>query len=403
MDSRDQDQGFLETRPYAGEWSTSGRAWQDSGPAAEQRRRAFRPAPPSQQRNVSRVLFSSSQGSATAETMLEDAWREQALSGGSSPKKTRQAPQRFQGMALSKFGVSLSSAERFAEQVSGSVMPVRRKEEREGRSMDVADMGFQPTAKTDSMGNTRMIYAPVSVPYYRVAGPEAASEKDSSRPTIERVDETNANAAKQLFFKEDGSVVEDQIFLMQLPAVLPDMLHEEEAPQESEDMVHNGTLGRLPDGHLGKLRIHKSGKVRMELGGVMFDVNEGCETFFQQDIACICPNASEIFQLGRVNKRMVLTPDLDSLMADLPEEPSGMHEASGSTPSQASQGQQRARDDEERIPLHPAVGMSHVGSTTHAAHVPMSSSQGIARPQGQSSRRSSQKSPARRHSRGARG
>merc|ERR1712150_335975 len=111
-------------------------------------------------------------------------------------------------------------------------------------------------------------------------------------------------AAKELFLKDDGSILEDQIFLMQLPAVLPELLDPQEEVQRDDDNETSPGAGasitRFPDGLVGKLRIHKSGKVRMDIGGVPFCVDQGCDTFFRQDLACVCPLASEIISLGPI-------------------------------------------------------------------------------------------------------
>ena len=61
----------------------------------------------------------------------------------------------------------------------------------------------------------------------------------------------------------------------------------------------------------------------MEIGGISFCVDQGCETFFQQDmkrkrafqqmwtdrswedLALVCPLAGEFFNLGRLNSRQI--------------------------------------------------------------------------------------------------
>ena len=109
--------------------------------------------------------------------------------------------------------------------------------------------------------------------------------------------------------------------------------------------------------------LTRSGKVRMEIGGVSFCVDQGCETFFQQDRHGVMlrhpkflmafpsmswgfgfglPSCWRVLQLGahqhKASKdierpspslsrcavaffaRMVLTPDLDSILKDCPEQ-----------------------------------------------------------------------------------
>ncbi|CAK9115092.1 unnamed protein product [Durusdinium trenchii] len=170
-------------------------------------------------------------------------------------------------------------------------------------------------------------YTPISLPYFTVeeegAGTSDGAAQAKTRPKLVHIDEANSKAAKKLVGSHE-ELLEDSYFLMQLPCVLPEMRNpDDEVFREQEDALSAGsgsTITRLPDGKLGKLRIYKSGKVRMEIGGVSFCVDQGCETFFQQDLALVCPLAGEFFNLGHINTRMVLTPDLDSILKDLPEQ-----------------------------------------------------------------------------------
>merc|ERR1711920_402112 len=138
--------------------------------------------------------------------------------------------------------------------------------------------------------------------------------------SLVHVDEENSNAAKALFLNQQGNLLENQCFLMQLPTVLPELLDQwQEVQREHEDAATAGagsTITRLPDGQLGKLRIYKSGKVVMEIGGMPFCVDQGCESSFRQDLACVCPEAKEMTSLGKIEKRVVLTPDIDAMVAD---------------------------------------------------------------------------------------
>eukprot|EP00913_Durusdinium_trenchii_P007537 g7082.t1 len=150
--------------------------------------------------------------------------------------------ERFTGMSLKSFGMTSSMP-------GTSGAPRKAKERKDGRSMELMDLAFSQRM-TVVDGQVMEHYTPISLPYF----------------TVEE---------------------EDSYFLMQLPCVLPEMRNpDDEVFREQEDALSAGsgsTITRLPDGKLGKLRIYKSGKVRMEIGGVSFCVDQGCETFFQQD------------------------------------------------------------------------------------------------------------------------
>lgn len=345
MDDGESEGGYVLERPYAGEWvGSSGGSWQESRAPAPRvftpAPRVFKPKPPSERRQVERVSFGSSEAEVTAESMLQDARRQQTLRKAQDVSDTSKGQGKaFKGMSLRKFGQGNKSNFAVPEQanaVGSYAQPQRRKEQKEGKSLELLDLAFaRPYKIVDGVKKSN--YAPVSLPYFRVGDTEAPTENEKTRPTIQHIDEMNANAAKQLFMAEDGRIQEDEFFLMQFPSVLPEMLDplDEVRDPEIEAADEGATLSRFPDGLMGKLRIHKSGKVRLEMGGIDFCVDQGCETFFQQDVACVCPPpAREVFHLGRVRKRMVLTPDIDGLLAHLNEAPP-IEPATSSTVSSA--------------------------------------------------------------------
>lgn len=86
---------------------------------------------------------------------------------------------------------------------------------------------------------------------------------------------------------------------------------------------------RLPEGFVGKLRIHQSGKVTLDWGGTDMEVRYGTEVDFLQDVICVEEPASERIELdgnsmpelgksyaiGQIDRKMVLVPDWSRLYA----------------------------------------------------------------------------------------
>ena len=93
---------------------------------------------------------------------------------------------------------------------------------------------------------------------------------------------------------------------------------------------------RLPAGVVGKLKVHKSGKVTLDWGGTDMEVKLGTEVNFLQDVVLVQPPTADTHQngeglgnevedagdgikkedvkgrayaLGHVRKKMVLIPD----------------------------------------------------------------------------------------------
>ena len=85
-----------------------------------------------------------------------------------------------------------------------------------------------------------------------------------------------------------------------------------------QDMSGENTL-KPPK--IGKLRIHKSGKVvlRLELPGsstghVDLELNEGIKSNFYQELVAVDSKNSDIHFLGKVEHKIVATPDLESIL-----------------------------------------------------------------------------------------
>lgn len=315
-------ESFVPVRPY--------KTGSDAG--SIQRRREgqkFKPILPSERPNVEEALCSSVPDDSVG-ALLQTAARRHELERSVGHSAETVVPERFRGMALKRFGFGVGApgtSTSMAQRLDGVAAPRKVKEMKANRSMELMDLAFTNTRRTLD-GQIKHTYAPISLPYFAAAeeedqevGSGGASKATSSRPTLMHVDETNATATRDLFLGSEGELLEDQYVLMQLPSVLPEMVDPaEEVPRSNDDVASAGagaSITRLPDGLLGKLRIHKSGKVRMEIGGLPFRVDQGFEPFFSQRLACICPLASEGVDLGPILKRSVLTPDVAAMLDDI--------------------------------------------------------------------------------------
>ncbi len=193
---------------------------------------------------------------------------------------------------------------------------------------------LQELTIADSSGDS---YLPVSIPYYdqNVDGSMQAAntKKDSktkrkaleSSPThaSSLIHENNSNAAGA-FVDEKNKLTASRVFF-QLPAVFPYGNLDE---NDSGEVVNASTapvgipLHKMPDGKIGNLKVYKSGKVKLVLGQdsqqqFQFNVDRGTDCHFAQELACVLPEESEVMFLGDVGKRMVVTPDVSSLLTQL--------------------------------------------------------------------------------------
>ena len=123
-------------------------------------------------------------------------------------------------------------------------------------------------------------------------------------PLPVRADETTLT---ETFLKE-GIDSKDRFFLMQFPRVLP-ILHINEHNQSFD-------FFKKMQGKIGKCKVYKSGRIEMIIEGVKYDVNSGVQSKMQQEIAAINKDCKDIYLLNELKKKIVVTPNIQSLLAN---------------------------------------------------------------------------------------
>eukprot|EP00877_Chromochloris_zofingiensis_P012693 jgi/Chrzof1/7678/Cz02g32190.t1 len=142
------------------------------------------------------------------------------------------------------------------------------------------------------------------------------------------------DAASQLGLLQASS--EEQLYLFQLPCVLPVAAPRvkddpggrhgaagrlgslQQQPQQQHSVQAGAAFKDLPSGKLGKLKVFESGKVKLQIGGVLLDVSSGMPCLVRQDVAAINHEAGHCVLLGAIEQRAVVCPDVWQLMQDLP-------------------------------------------------------------------------------------
>ncbi|KAG8054402.1 hypothetical protein GUJ93_ZPchr0001g30374 [Zizania palustris] len=112
-----------------------------------------------------------------------------------------------------------------------------------------------------------------------------------------------------------------RMLLFQLPKSLPlprtSTAAERNGKARGKEVIQGSNLKGLPQGYLGKMLVYKSGKIKMKLGDVMFDVNPGEECKMAQHAVAINIREKHCCLLGEIETRhVVVTPDVDSLLND---------------------------------------------------------------------------------------
>ncbi|XP_017072218.1 DNA-directed RNA polymerase III subunit RPC4 [Drosophila eugracilis] len=125
---------------------------------------------------------------------------------------------------------------------------------------------------------------------------------------------------------------QSQIFIMQLPDVLPSVTDDSEetepaagdpiAPSDSEppSPAANPTSGskesvlrQLEEGQIGKILRYKSGRVKLQLGDTLFDLDMGLDPGFLQELMSVTANreqrSANMINLGPIQAKLKATPD----------------------------------------------------------------------------------------------
>ncbi|XP_058452869.1 DNA-directed RNA polymerase III subunit RPC4 [Malaya genurostris] len=145
-----------------------------------------------------------------------------------------------------------------------------------------------------------------------------AEIKDEFKPKIEAselLDAIKANGAQNNFF------------LLQLPDVLPgrtdtEVRKTEPSSKEQQDAPIETdpprcTVRELEEGYVGKLIRYRSGKVKLILGNMVFDLTLGMDSGFLQELVSVNTNTSErsgnIINLAAIKAKLNASPDWEYL------------------------------------------------------------------------------------------
>lgn len=204
-------------------------------------------------------------------------------------------------------------------------------------------------------------------PARRARSPVPQTEEEKLERDLEKNEAARLKAELGQKFQDQGSgdradggqdAANDRAnanYLIQLPPVLPELLdpnekvkaeHEASKPEEEktsgskpaadvETIVKPDVDGEAEQskdvpppksGRIGKLRVHRSGKVTLSWGGTSMEVREGTDAFFLQSIvlteasepatagAASVPPSSRALCFGQVRGKMVVTPDWDAIL-----------------------------------------------------------------------------------------
>eukprot|EP01080_Neovahlkampfia_damariscottae_P003306 gene3306-5747_t len=123
--------------------------------------------------------------------------------------------------------------------------------------------------------------------------------------------------------KDSSMIKEDELFFIQLPSSLPITSQKKVEKKQQEHGAEydeiwmtdfQNTLTNIPKGYIGEMLVYKSGKRKLKLGNVLFDVVSGTESEMAENVACISSDSKKVYVLGDVSKRISCVPDLEACL-----------------------------------------------------------------------------------------
>ncbi|PON53635.1 DNA-directed RNA polymerase III subunit RPC [Parasponia andersonii] len=175
-------------------------------------------------------------------------------------------------------------------------------------------------------------YYPATLPLRRPysGNPELLDEEEfGGDPETRTYKESLARSAVELGVMEENP--EPSMLFLQLPPTMPlikrsatndgqKTTESSSAPVAANTLQKSCALNELPAGFMGKMLVYKSGAIKLRIGDTLYDVSSGMDSVFAQDVVAINNAEKHCCIVGVLNKRVILTPDVDSIldsMADL--------------------------------------------------------------------------------------
>ncbi|CAN0902331.1 DNA-directed RNA polymerase III subunit RPC4 [Linum grandiflorum] len=157
-------------------------------------------------------------------------------------------------------------------------------------------------------------YYPITLPLREPnsGDPEVLNEEEFGKSAMEsEYDERLINHAAELGFSEDPSE-DPKMFLFKFPPSLP--LKKQSKKTKAGSSKVDSDLSQLPEGRMGKMVIYKSGAVKWKIGDVDYDVSQGLDCTFAQEVAAMNTTTKQCSSVGEVEKHAVVSVDVDSIL-----------------------------------------------------------------------------------------
>ncbi|XP_052756609.1 DNA-directed RNA polymerase III subunit RPC4 isoform X2 [Galleria mellonella] len=165
---------------------------------------------------------------------------------------------------------------------------------------------------------------------------DCAMAIEDKKPFVDIKQEVFENTDVVNLLKSD----QPTLILLQLPDTLPGRggSMEDNAPRrkqtdqpctstgeskEEKPVDNRCRLADLEEGRIGKLRVHRSGRVSLALGDTIFEVYSGTKPAFYQEVVSVAVDdasrSANMVALGPLQHKLNLVPNWESMFQDLPK------------------------------------------------------------------------------------
>lgn len=227
-------------------------------------------------------------------------------------------------------------------------------------------------------------YYPTVLPWRGPGGTVPPNTLTLTSDQLYQVQQDDREAArKELDFFRDPALLEQyskekRMFMLQLPPMLPLKKPASVTTSAPPGGLGNGvdisgastsrgpaapelaTVRDLSPGKIGRFLVLRSGKVKLQIGECLLDVDAGVPVLMRQEAACIDMQSKTCAMLGQVHQRLVVTPDFNFLMSGkhLPPMDQPFPCAPGGVvrPERSVKPQGQIIEDEDEVPKGRAAG-----------------------------------------------
>ncbi|KAI8093130.1 RNA polymerase III RPC4-domain-containing protein [Halteromyces radiatus] len=137
------------------------------------------------------------------------------------------------------------------------------------------------------------------------------------------------------------SVADDELLFFQLPGIVPsftlpledeqmtDIKTDDDKPNKGKEKeqlpvaaqmatlkekMANMDLADMPDGQIGKLMVYKSGKMKLKIGNILLDVDQGMRSSFLENLMSVNTENKKAVELGHIVQKFTCIPNMDALL-----------------------------------------------------------------------------------------